>query len=74
MATCFVDHFNDLSKTLSAEETVEAKIVFEHFASKVNVKVQFAENKFLEGGQAFTFCGVNTHFQNAVAEERKFRT
>jgi hypothetical protein len=63
-----------LQTSTIAEETVEAKIVFEHFASKVNVKVQFAENKFLEGGQAFTFCGVHAHFQNAVAEERSFRT
>jgi hypothetical protein len=52
------------------------------FASKVNVKVKsyqadngrFAESKFMEAikeaGQIISFCGVNAHFQNAVAERR----
>jgi hypothetical protein len=87
VATVFVDHFSGLSyihlqKSTTAEETVEAKIAFERFASKVNVKVKsyqadngrFAENKFMaaikESGQTITFCGVNAHFQNAVAERR----
>jgi hypothetical protein len=71
-----------LQKSTSAEEAVEAKIAFERFASKVNVTIKsyqadngrFAENKFMEAvkeaGQTITFCGVNAHFQNAVAERR----
>ena len=63
-------------------QSSKAKIVFERFASKVNVKVksyqanngQFAENKFVEAvkeaGQTIIFCEVNAHFQNAVAERR----
>jgi hypothetical protein len=87
VATVFVDHFSGLSyihlqKSTNAEETLEAKVAFERFASKVNVKVKsyqadngrFAENKFMEAikesGQTITFCGVNAHFQNAVAERR----
>jgi hypothetical protein len=61
VSTIFVDHFSGLSyihlqKSTNAEETVEAKIAFERFASKVNVTIksyqadngQFAENKFME--------------------------
>jgi hypothetical protein len=87
VATVFVDHFSGLSyihlqKSTNAEETLEAKVAFERFATKVNVKVKsyqadngrFAENKFMEAvkeaGQTITFCGVNAHFQNAVAERR----
>jgi hypothetical protein len=88
VATIFVDHFSGLSyihlqKSTNADETLEAKLAFERFASK-EVKVQvksyladngrFAENKFMaavkESGQTITFCGVNAHFQNAVAERR----
>ena len=59
MATIIVDHFSGLTyihlqKSTNAEETIEAKIVFERFASKVNVTIKsyqadngrFAENKF----------------------------
>ncbi len=58
MATVFVDHFSGLSyvhlqKSTNAIETVEAKIAFEHYASKVNVTIKshqadngrFAKNK-----------------------------
>jgi len=91
VSTIFVDHFSGLSyihlqKSTNAEETVEAKIAFERFASKVNVTIKsyqadngrFAENKFMEAvkeaGQTITFCGVNAHFKNAVAERRISRT
>ena len=87
MATIFVDHFSGLSyihlqKSTNADETLEAKLAFERFASKFKVQVKsyqanngrFAENKFMaavkEAGQTITFCGVNAHFQNSVAERR----
>ncbi|KAI2513038.1 hypothetical protein MHU86_1329 [Fragilaria crotonensis] len=87
VATVFVDHFSGLSyihlqKSTNADETLEAKLAFERYASKFNVKIKsyqadngrFAENKFMaaikEAGQTITFCGVNAHFQNAVAERR----
>ena len=87
VATIFVDHFSGLSyihlqKSTNADETLEAKLAFERFATKFKVQVKsyqadngrFAENKFMESikesGQTITFCGVNAHFQNAVAERR----
>ncbi|KAI2493485.1 hypothetical protein MHU86_21066 [Fragilaria crotonensis] len=87
VATIFVDHFSGLSyihlqKSTNADETLEAKLAFERYASKFKVQVKsyqadngrFAENKFMaavkEAGQTITFCGVNAHFQNAVAERR----
>ena len=59
-----------------------AKHAFERYASKVGVTVQeyqadngrFAEADFIkdahENGQTLGYCGVNAHFQNAVAERR----
>jgi hypothetical protein len=87
VATILVDHFSGLSyihlqKSTNADETLEAKMAFERYASKFNVKMKsyqadngrFAENKFMaavkESGQTITFCGVNAHFENAVAERR----
>ncbi len=87
VVTVFVDHFSGLSyihlqKSTNADETLEAKMAFERYASKFNVKFKsyqadngrFAENKFMaaikEAGQTIIFCGVNAHFQNAVAERR----
>ncbi len=88
VATIFVDHFSGLSyihlqKSTNADETLEAKLAFERFASKFKVQVKsyravngrFVENKFMapavkESGQTITVCGVNAHFQNAVAERR----
>ena len=87
VATIFVDHYSGMSyihlqKTTNADETLEAKLAFERYASKFQVQVKsyqadngrFAENKFMaaikEAGQTITFCGVNAHFQNAVAERR----
>ncbi len=87
VTTIFVDHFSGLfyihlEKSTNADETHDAKLAFERFASKFKVQVKsyqadngrFAENKFMaavkESGQTITFCGVNAHFQNAVAERR----
>lgn len=71
-----------LQKTTSAEETVEAKDAFERFAASHGVQVRhyhadngrFADNKFRkavsDNRQTISFCGVNAHFQNGVAERR----
>jgi hypothetical protein len=86
-ATIFVDHYSDVSfvhlqKSLSGEETVEAKEPFERWCRSHDVIVKhyhadngrFADNKFLSAvamsGQTISFCGVNAHFQNGKAEHR----
>jgi hypothetical protein len=65
---------------LSAEEMLKAKQAFEQFAAKHGVNIfhyycdngQFADNAFKqsckESRQQLTFCGVNAHFQNGIAE------
>ena len=71
-----------IQKSTNADEIIEVKLAFERYATKFKVQikiyqadnVRFAENKFTaaikESGQTVTFCGVNAHFQNAVAERR----
>ena len=72
-----------LQKTTNAEETVAAKDAFERYAASHGVLVahyhadngRFADNKFKKSieqsrGQTLSFCGVNAHFQNGVAERR----
>jgi hypothetical protein len=65
---------------LSAEETLKAKRAFEQFASEHGVKIQhyhcnngrFSDNAFKQSceqsRQQLTFCGMNAHFQNGIAE------
>ena len=71
-----------LQKTTNAVETLEAKIAFERFNQRHDVLVshyqadkgRFAETVFLDhvrqSQQTITHCGVNAHFQSAVAERR----
>lgn len=71
-----------LQQTNSAVETLEAKRAFEKFASAHGVQIKhyhadngrFADNLWLadiaQRGQTLSFCGVNAHFQNGVAEKR----
>ena len=71
-----------LQKTDSGEETLEAKQAFEGYSRSMNVRIQhyhadngrFAENLFMNHvkkmKQTISFCGVNAHFQNGVAERR----
>ena len=72
-----------LQKTTNAEETIQAKAAFEQYARTHGVKIlhyhadngRFADNKFRASinntqGQSLSFCGVNAHFQNGVAERR----
>jgi hypothetical protein len=66
---------------LTSKETMEAKQAFKHFAEQHGVRIlhyhcnngQFADNAFKNScsakGQRLTFCGVNAHFQNGIAEK-----
>jgi hypothetical protein len=70
-----------LMTKLTSEETVEAEQAFKHFAEQHGVRIlhyhcnngQFADNAFKNScsakGQRLTFCGVNAHFQNGIAEK-----
>ena len=74
-----------LQTALTSEETVEAKQAFETHMRSMGVHVaayhadngRFADNAFLRAikqqGQNISFCGVNAHFQNGIAE-RMIRT
>ena len=71
-----------LQNRLTSEETVMAKHAFESSASQRGVKIlhyhadngRFADNSFIADckaqRQGLSFCGVNAHFQNGVAERR----
>jgi hypothetical protein len=71
-----------LQQALTSEETVERKHAFENYAATHNVKVLhyhadngcFADKAFRQdlknNNQTITFCGVNAHWQNGVAEKR----
>jgi hypothetical protein len=66
---------------LTSEETIEAKRAFGHFAKQHSVRIlhyhcdngQFADITFQNScsakGQRLTFCRVNAHFQNGIAEK-----
>jgi hypothetical protein len=69
-----------LMTRLTSEETIEAKQAFKHFAEQHGVRIlhyhcnngRVADNAFKNScsakGQRLTFCGVNSHFQNGIAE------
>ena len=71
-----------LQRQATSEETVQAKQAFEKYARQCGVIVKhyhadngrFADNAFIEAcnqaGQTISYCGVNAHFQNGVAEKR----
>jgi hypothetical protein len=70
-----------LMTRLTSQETIDAKRAFEHFADQHGVKIlhyhcdngRFANNDFKtacsSANQRLTFCGVNAHFQNGIAEK-----
>ena len=74
-----------LQKQLTSEEILEAKNVFEAHCRHHQVHVQhyhadngrFADNLFVQDaigkGQTLSYCGVNAHWQNGIAE-RMIRT
>ena len=86
-ATVFVDQYSRLSyvhlqRTITSEETVQAKIAFERYAQERGVQIRhyhanngrFADKGFINNcqinNQCLTYCGVNAHFQNRIAEKR----
>jgi hypothetical protein len=72
--------FIHLMTSMTSAETIEAKTAFEHFAQENGVQIKhyhadngrFADNAFKQHcnscHQTLTYCGVNAHFQNGVAE------
>ena len=76
-----LDYVHTQESTTGAE-TVEAKEAFERFAARHHVKIKhyhcdngiFAGTKFrasvLRANQTISFCGVNAHHQNGIAERR----
>ena len=71
-----------LQESLTSADTLKAKHAFEKFCGTHGVQVQhyhcdngrFADNAFItdvfEQHQNISYCGVNAHFQNGVAEKR----
>ena len=67
---------------LTSKSTVEAKLAFEAYAERSGVKIKhyhcdngrFADNAFKDSvkqmNQSISYCGVNAHFQNGIAEKR----
>ena len=65
---------------LSSDETLKAKLAFEHFAANNHVAIKhchadngrFSDNAFIaycnQWQQRLTYYGINTHFQNGIAE------
>ena len=74
--------FVHLQRRIMSEETVQAKHAFERAAEQRGVKIlhyhadneRFADNAFIEDcnrqRQSLSYCGVNVHFQNGIAERR----
>ena len=71
-----------LQRPITSEETVMAKHAFECMAEHCGVKIihdhtdngQFTDNTFIADcnaqRQSLSYCGVNAHFQNGIAERR----
>ena len=71
-----------LQYDLSSKHTLEAKRAFEIWSANVGVKIEhyhadngrFADKAFMQdcekNGQMLTFCAVNSHWQNGIAEKR----
>ena len=71
-----------LQTAIDSIETVEAKKAFEKYSCHRGVEIKhyhadngrFADNLYLadvaRSGQTISYCGVNAHFQNGIAERR----
>ena len=74
--------FVHLQRRITSEETVQAKHAFERAAEQRGVKIlhyhadngRFADNAFIADcnaqSKSLSYCGVNAHFQNGIAERR----
>lgn len=74
-----------LQRTLTSEETLKAKNAFKAHCRRYNVTIEnyhadngrFSDNLYIndvrQKGQTITYCGVNAHWQNGIAE-RMIRT
>jgi hypothetical protein len=70
-----------LMTKLTSEQTMDAKQAFKHFTEQHGIRILhyhcnkgcFADNAFKNScstkGQQLTFCGVNAHCQNGIAEK-----
>ena len=70
-----------LKITLKSKDTLEAKLAFGAHINKHGVKIQhyhayngrFSDNEFIQSvqksGQTISYCAVNKHFQNGIAEK-----
>ena len=71
-----------LQRMIMSNETVQAKIAFERYSEERGVHIchyhadngRFANKGFIDNcqlnNQHLTYCGVNAHFQNGIAEKR----
>jgi hypothetical protein len=71
-----------LQKSTKGKETLDAKKIFELSVKQLGVTIQayhadngrFAEELFIQDanqlGQTMSYCGVNAHFQNGLAERK----
>jgi hypothetical protein len=69
-----------MTSNLTSSETLDTKHAFERYAAKHGMQIKhyhcnngcFADNEFCAACEAqqqkLTFCGVNAHFQNGIAE------
>ena len=71
-----------LQRTLTSAETLESKRAFERHAKQHGISIRhyhadngrFADNMFrndvMEKNQSISYCGVNAHWQNGIAEKK----
>ena len=71
-----------LQQTITSNEAVQAKITFKRYSEERGVHIlhyhagngRFADKGFIGNcqlnNQCLTYCGVNPHFQNGIAEKR----
>ena len=71
-----------LQRSITSSETLNAKKAFEAYSKRHGVQIhhyhadngRFADNAYIqhvkESGQTISYCGVDAHFQNGIAEKR----
>ena len=71
-----------LQQTITSAKTIQAKHSFKHMAEDMGVRIhhyhadngRFADKGFVQDcqvqRQGLTYCGVNAHFQNGIAEKK----